>query len=164
MENKQDTSAASAPAASKPILAIPLVGSHFHPPAKQLLACLPAKAELRLEAEPQNPYDSEAILVFVAVGEIPDNQLENLEIALQGTGYTLEDLNDQGEFPLGHLAASGGKPSVKFSAGVGTKEVWSACGGDLGELSAVLGFLPEGQPMVVIYQKTETSENESPAE
>lgn len=87
-----------------------LVGMHFRPPAKTLLASLPAGTRLRLEAEPGNPYDENAIAVLLDSAELPESQHPTLEQALPANGSSLEEVLAQRWWHLGYVAASGGKP------------------------------------------------------
>lgn len=109
-----------------------LVGQHFKPPAKALLAALPQGAKVTIIPEPDNPYDSEALLVVVESGEIDEAYLD--EAMLAGMGQSIEDVMEQESWNLGHVAASGGKPLLKARAAgaddlVGTKEVHAAANG-----------------------------------
>src|SRR5258708_34749998 len=71
-----------------------LVGSHFRPPAKQLLASLPSGTPCQLVPEPENPYDEHAIRVELPLSSLPDpNPLAiGIDHSLEGTGFTLADL------------------------------------------------------------------------
>lgn len=44
---------------------VPLVGMRFRSPAEDVVNCLPAGAELRIELQPENPYDADAIAVYI---------------------------------------------------------------------------------------------------
>lgn len=66
-----------------------IVGAHFRPPAKALLACLPAGAGLLLVAEPDNPYDAHAVQVWVNAQAYPDEIWP--ELVLQSTGYGYDE-------------------------------------------------------------------------
>lgn len=106
-----------------------LVGQHFKPPAKALLAALPQGAKVTIIPEPDNPYDSEALLVVVETSEIDESSLD--EAMLAGMGQSLSDVMEQESWTLGHVAASGGKPLLKAKAAgaddlIGTKEVHAA--------------------------------------
>lgn len=90
-----------------------LVGSHFAPPAKALIQCLPAGAKLQLQLEPDNPYDENAIKVSVASSEIPAELDHELDVLVSGMGLSAEEIRNQPEWLLGHIAASGGKPLAK---------------------------------------------------
>jgi hypothetical protein len=91
-----------------------LVGMHFVPPSKILLEHIPAGTSLRLEADPENPYDEHAIKVFVEGASIPESQHEELAVKLPGAGQDLETvIAPEAWWMLGHVAASGGKPMAK---------------------------------------------------
>ena len=76
-------------------LTTPIVGAHFRPPAKQLLEVLPIGTPMLLRAEPDNPYDENAIQVLVSLSKTyPISQWAVLAAALEGTGYTPQDLID----------------------------------------------------------------------
>ena len=49
-----------------PTFLTPIVGTHFHPPAKLLLTKLPVGTPLILSPTPDNPYDSNAIEILLA--------------------------------------------------------------------------------------------------
>lgn len=83
----------------------PLVGIHFRPPAKAVLAHLPSGTALRLAREPFNEYDPQAIAVFVATSAIPASQHASLEAALAGFGFLLPEVLARSEHQLGYIAA-----------------------------------------------------------
>ena len=85
---------------------IPLVGSHFRPPASTILANLPTGAKLSLLAEPDNPYDPRAVAVHVQVSEVPPSQYDALREALPNFGFTLEELLSEGGLQLGYLCSA----------------------------------------------------------
>ena len=128
-----------------------LVGAHFRPPAKQLLAVLPAGASLRLVPEPDNPYDAKAIRVMVRPSEVPESQWPVLEEALAGTGVDFGDL--PAEVQLGYLPDSDGKVCQKeqvpgngdVAAAVAKMPHLAWC-----FVKATLAFSPAGKPQVVI--------------
>lgn len=115
---------------SKPNLTFPIVGANFHPPATQILKLLPLNTPLVLYPEPDNPYDPNAIAVYIAQKDVPESKLtpanreklhynRNLELHL---GYipavdaaTLNfnrTLTILGEFKLSDT----NKPSVRLTA------------------------------------------------
>jgi hypothetical protein len=49
--------------------ALPIVGMVFRPPALRILAGLPFEAPLRLQREPENPYDENAVKVLLSSWE-----------------------------------------------------------------------------------------------
>lgn len=127
-------------------LTINLVGMHFRPPAKFVLASLPAGTELRLQPEPGNPYDEKAVQVHAAAGAIPASQMGALDEALQGTGFDARDVAAS-EVWLGYLADSDGK--LAQGPGLsGNREAGSLLAE--GPVEAKLGFGPDGKPQVII--------------
>lgn len=132
-----------------------IVGAHFRPPAKQILAHLPAGAQLSLVEENDNPYDAEAVKVFVATGEIPESQFPALDQELPEAGLTLEQLMSTGPVWLGYVPASGGKPLAKAQAAgepdlIGNHEVREL----MGNCIATLGFGPDGTPRLWLQTPT----------
>lgn len=103
-----------------------LVGAHFRPPAKVLLAHLPAGCQLSLVPEPDNPYDPKAIRVLVSVAEVPEDEWPEMETDLASCGSSQEDLEASGEAWLGYVAATGGKPLAARPDLVGNSEVLEA--------------------------------------
>lgn len=130
------------------ILTSLLVGAHFRPPAKQVIACLPSGAPLALQPEPENPYDEHALRVLVWPREVPPAVRPELESCLEGTGTSLQELLDTEE-PLfiGYVAASGGKPLVKAGLTTGNQEFGAALAADP-SAQATLAFGPDGSPRV----------------
>ena len=82
----------------------PVVGMHFRPPAKAILKFLQSDAALTLQREPENPYDPNAVMVFVDVTQIPEELRPELDETSQPYGFTLEDLFVQREWHLGYIA------------------------------------------------------------
>jgi hypothetical protein len=126
-----------------------LVGMHFNPPAKALLASLPAGAILRLEPEPENPYDANAVRVFCRTSALVAG--EALGLALAEMGREIGEVLAELEWPLGHLAASGGKPLAKagITELVGTVEFLASRPAEGLEWLAKLRWSPGGLPLVV---------------
>lgn len=90
-----------------------LVGMHFNPPSKTLLASLREGAEVELRREDGNVYDSAAVEVWVERSEFDWEILEELVEELEASGTTLRDLRERKEWRLGHVGASNGKPLAK---------------------------------------------------
>src|SRR5712692_3567998 len=86
----------------------PLVGAHFRPPAKAILGVLPNSTPLRLEREPSNDYDPNAIKVLAASSAIPQSQYGELEAQALGFGFDTEAILAQEWHHLVYVAA---KPS-----------------------------------------------------
>lgn len=142
------------------IFRCPIVGAHFRPPAKLILAVLPMGCELLLEPEPENQYDARAIKVLVTPDKIPESQHEMLRSELPGMGFSLEDILALDFVFLGYCAAAKGKPFEKAKA-----EDLGVVGNDrIGEIistsnwSAKLGALVSGGPAVVLTQHEEESD------
>lgn len=134
-----------------------LVGMHFRPPAKTLLASLPSGTPLRLQPEPENPYDPLAVAVFVSSAAFPDSQKPILESVLPNNGFTLEEVLAQSEWHLGYVGASDGKPLAKANASggnfVGNAEflpIVRQHNIERGQCNGLLGFAGDGSPMVII--------------
>lgn len=141
-----------------------IVGMHFRPPAKQVLAVLPAGASLRLEREPDNPYDAKALMVMVDVGQVPQELRGELAEQILGAGFDLEDLLDDARqgalLHLGYVADSDGKMCKKFVE-PGNRELAQLCQERQDHVAdgiaptwdaweGKLGFNPEGKPTVSV--------------
>lgn len=133
------------------VLTTLLVGDHFRPPAKLVLAHLPSGTRLRLELEDGNPYDQDAIRVLVETRLIPESQFGALETALPDMGYTLEQVLSGGTVWLGYIPASRGKPLATAQRVepdlVGNHEFREEM---LGEYSATLAFAQDGKARVLL--------------
>lgn len=128
-----------------------IVGSNFVPPAKILLEHLPSGARLKLLPEPENPYDEEAIIVLCPMTSVPESQLSILDEKLPGAGFDLgEMLGAMLDIPLGHVAATGGKPLLTSQfAKAGTKEFLAVINRGH-EAEASLAFGPDGKVQVLL--------------
>ena len=127
---------------------IPLVGTHFHPPAKQVLQALRAGVALSLVPEPDNPYDPNAVRVEVVVSEtLLIQDFGRFCDALDGTGFDPHDVASGHEpMHLGYIPRSGARTA---QGGPGTEEVL----GWLSEnptLATTLAFDQNGFPCVLI--------------
>lgn len=82
-----------------------LVGMHFRPPARQVLARLALGTRLELIREPENPYDPQAVQVWVAPSALPEDiwQDPGWEEELAQAGSSPEDLWAQERLQLGYL-------------------------------------------------------------
>lgn len=87
---------------------VPLVGMHFRPPAKAILAVLPARTKLRLVPEPDNPHDPNALRVEVATSDIPNSDAarEQLNSDALPFGFTVEDILGEASWHLGYVKAT----------------------------------------------------------
>lgn len=136
-------------------LIVPIVGAHFRPPAKWMLARLPNGAPLRLEAEPSNPYDPNAIKVWASPAEVPESERAALADEIAGAGFSLDELLASGEkIWLGYIGDSQGKLCIK-NGWLGNAEVHAVAKRrnlGLGELGARLASLASGQPAAKIEE------------
>lgn len=125
-----------------------LVGAHFRPPAKLVLAHLPAGALLTLVPEPDNPYDEKAIKVFANPQDIPESEHAELEAELPLAGSSLDELLSQDEIWLGYVAASSGKPLANRPDLVGNSEVLAAL--TQADVKSSLQFGGQGEPLIKV--------------
>lgn len=80
-----------------------IVGAHFRPPAKAILAALPLGSDLELRPEPTNQYDPNAIAVWVQTSSIPHTVRDDLDLRAKGYGYSADEIFAQSEFHLGYI-------------------------------------------------------------
>lgn len=102
-----------------------IVGAHFRPPAKALLACLPAGHPLWLRPEPTNEYDENAVQVLLRSSTLvplveEEFFRDEVENQLSGQGFDLEQVLAQEEWHLGFLpkAAKGNQKLEEWNRGV----------------------------------------------
>lgn len=137
-----------------------LVGAHFRPPAKALLAVLPAGHSLLLCPEPSNEYDANAVQVVLRTASL-DLLLETpafgeeLDAQLAGQGHSLETLREADEWHLGYLPrAAKGNPTLEAWNVEVQKAIHEvAPADDNGQHSCVpaaLSFDSTGKPTVII--------------
>lgn len=134
-----------------------IVGAHFRPPAKQILAIIPGGARVTLEEDNENAYDSSAVKVFLPLDQIPDSQMAGLAEELPNSGLTLEQLMSSGPVWLGYLPATEGKPLAKAKLTepelIGNQQVREIMGqgqSDPQGYSCCLGFGTDGSPRLEI--------------
>jgi len=93
-----------------------LVGTSFTPGAQALISKgLPQRAEVILQAEPENPYDALAVRVFVPIESVLPS--DDLDEALAGFGTSLDGLGFP--FCLGHLGAKAETKAAKRASAEG---------------------------------------------
>lgn len=80
-----------------------IVGAKFRPPAAGLLAVLPSGAALSLVREPGNPYDSNAIAVYVSRDVLRKLPAVKLDDAIVGYGTGYAALMMQERWHLGYV-------------------------------------------------------------
>ena len=122
-------------------ISAPLVGMFFRPPAKAILAHLPSSCPLEIQPEPENPFDVNALQVFVRSADIPAAQHEDLRADAAGMGFDLETILGEAEWHLGYIARASAQHWVHhFSPG---------------RTPAKLTFTSEGTPQVTIVEPVE---------
>ena len=82
----------------------PLVGAHFRPPAKALLQSLPSNHPLELIPEPTNPYDPNAVAVFLRSSTLSQDSLAELGETLPPMGCDVETLLATPLWHVGYMA------------------------------------------------------------
>lgn len=131
-----------------------LVGSHFRPPAKQILAALPQSFPLTLRAEPDNPYDPQALAVYCGeLEKLPPEALEGLAQELPSCGWTLDLLLQEGEVHLGYAARASNKDRSKKADASPTGVITAADA--LPEGPATLWWGPNGEALLKVQQEEE---------
>lgn len=139
----------------------PIVGAHFRPPAKALLACLPAGHPLYLRPQPDNEYDENAVQVLLASATIPTDEFlcDELETQLAGAGFDLETVRAEPEWHLGFLPkAAKDNPKLeewqvqvqKAIHEAATIEQPNETGLHYATVACSLSFDSAGKPIVVI--------------
>jgi hypothetical protein len=120
----------------------PIVGAHFRPPAKGILATLRGQTPLRIVPEPSNAVDENALAVFVLVADIESDLDEELDANCQGYGYQASDIREQGAWHLGYIPAKEALPLAPI--------VLQHYKGDLENadinIEAILSFDAKGKP------------------
>lgn len=102
-----------------------IVGAHFRPPAKVLLANMPSGMPLTLAPEPSNEYDENAVAVFLTtedlLNQLDAEQTQSLEDELSGMGFDLDMLREQEAWHLGYLPAEANKERIKLGYAANTE-------------------------------------------
>jgi hypothetical protein len=119
-----------------------LVGMHFRPPAKALLAVLPSGAEVRLTPEPDNPYDADAVKVEVRPrAGIAVALHERLAGEAMGFGFSVEEIVGPEApewFHVGYIDSKKTGMAAVFARALGGASA-----------QGVLGFDASGWPLVM---------------
>jgi hypothetical protein len=138
------------------ILKSPLAGTKFRRGGDAILRHLPAGAQLRLEPEPSNEYDPDAIRVLLPPSEIPTSEFEALRTELAGFALDLEgDVLAQEALFLGYISSSSssaGKKALAATPGsIGNAELRRAIAlAGVETPDAQLGFAENGWPVVLV--------------
>lgn len=140
-----------------------IVGAHFRPPAKQLLACLAAGHPLRLEEQNDNEYDAAAVRIMLDLtgpeGQplLAESQLAMLAMELPNVGLTLEQLMSGGPVQLAFVPAQEGKPLAKarltepeLLGNQQVREIMGQGGEPDRQYTTTLGFGLDGLPRVIL--------------
>lgn len=129
-----------------------IVGAHFRPPAKQVLAHIMSGTELSLLEDNENAYDAAAVRVMFDPGLIPELEYPSLESELLEAGVSLEQLMSGGPIHLGFVPAQDGKPLAKARqtepAILGNQQVREIMMG--GDYKCSLDFAADGSPKLLI--------------
>lgn len=146
-----------------------LVGAHFRPPAKALLAFLPTGCPLALRPEPTNEYDENAVQVVLRTAILIPilnhaavrDEAEVVSV-LASAGYDLQSIREEEEWHLGYLprAAKGNQALEAWNVQV-QQAVHAVCQPIRGEpedgfgdenptIACTLSFDGAGKPTVVI--------------
>ena len=116
---------------------LPIVGAHYRPPAKTIIDCLPVGAKLFMEAEPTNPYDGNAVAVYIRSENIPQSAYETLEEHLANVGISLNELLSQEFWHLGYIPKN-------LAAQLRLNNIVPL---DY-KMEGTIGFSPSGKPMI----------------
>jgi len=130
-----------------------LVGMHFRPPAKAVLAHLPAEAQVDLIPEPDNPYDEFAVKVLVDPDAVPEDEYEALREDLAASGFDLEELLGGPFLQLGYVGSKPGKAGPVFGVTYAPELQPQLLSAE--DYKATLGFDVSGDPLVHITIITE---------
>lgn len=133
-------------------ISCPLVGMHFRPPAKAILAFLPSNAAVALKLEPSNPYDANAVQVLVASTQVPEDLRSSLESQLGPMGHDLESFDAGSPWHLGYIKREYAEDLAPRLRAL--HEQGLAASPDVGEAErefpAKLAFDGAGKPLVVL--------------
>lgn len=124
----------------------PLVGMHFRPPAKALLAALPANHPLELVPEPENPYDPNAIAVYLRSSTVSQQALGELSETLPPMGCDVETFIAQPLWHIGYMAKEHAALHHLPLADIQARELASY--GECSPFIANLSFSPEGKYVI----------------
>lgn len=133
-----------------------IVGAHFRPPAKALLACLPAGHPLYLRPEPTNEYDSNAVQVLLRSTRLLQLVAEpffkdELENQLSGQGFDVESVLAEPEWHLGYLPkAAKGNPALQEWNQEVQKAIHEVAYDENSIIAAILSFDSAGKPTCII--------------
>lgn len=84
-------------------ISFPIVGGFHRPPALVLMNALAIGTPLFLIAEPDNPYDPNAIAVWLLSANIPTTSHATLEEKLPVFGFDLTGILNEEQWQLGYI-------------------------------------------------------------
>ena len=127
----------------------PIVGTHFHPPAKLLLTKLPVGTPLILSPTPDNPYDSNAIEILVTFSN-KITWAESEKAVLLGYGIdpeNLEEVEKDRLWQLGFVPASTNTKALSNLSYLPNTRVLEILATSPNHIAS-LTFAPDGSPLV----------------
>lgn len=81
----------------------PIRGAYHHPPANEILPRLSVGTPLYILAEPQNPYDVNAIQVWLPLDALKDDD-SDMDSVLAGSGTSIAELKaEQTALMVGYI-------------------------------------------------------------
>lgn len=129
----------------------PLVGIFHRPPAKALLQSIPAGYPLELRPEPSNPYDSNAVAVWLDSHFLNDTAIDELTSTLPGMGHDIEEVLAARWWQLGYLsrdAAAQHQQALGFALSAMAEHAMENDQPHVSGLPAKLAFAGDGKPLV----------------
>jgi hypothetical protein len=123
------------------MISSPIVGMHFRPPAKAIVAHLPLDTELELRPDPENPYSTtgKAVKVFVDMNDLPETFWAAAESDLAGMGGEREELEIE-PIMLGFVAEAKNHEAQKAIFDLIEKSPYTA----------IFSRDPAGKPIVIV--------------
>ena len=107
------------------LLVVPLVGINFRTGAGEMLSMVPPRCPVELRPNPANPYDANAIEVWLDWRKwISDENMETLRELLTFQGHDLALFPSP--YMVGHLAASTNRKAMSKEGVVGNVAVHAA--------------------------------------
>lgn len=124
-----------------------LVGMHFRPPAKAVLAHLASGCQLSMFRETDNPYDEYAIQVRVEPSAVPESQCDDLANECASMGKDWTGIVAEGQpVHLGYLISAGNK---KLGAWTPNTTIWDLINENR-VVATTLGFDEQGVAFVLV--------------
>jgi hypothetical protein len=137
-------------------IAVPLVGMHFHPPAKAVVNAMQVGMSVTLIMEDDNQYDSNAVRVVYDMGDWPVDRMDALTFSLDavyGGGVSASELCVQGLLFLGYLASSANKKATRGGPSNIEARLLASRHDGFDNLDCKFGLSVEGAPVIEIGEK-----------